>query len=275
MSSRQHLPVELRYRAIGRLEAGQRQADVARWLNVDRSVVSRLWQQFQTTQSASRRYSQGRPRATTVSEDRYVRLSARRSRTSTPTQLRAVLAAATGTQVSSTTIRRRLHEGGLYARRPAICVPLTARHRRDRLNWARMHVHWEQDQWRPVLFTDESRFALQSDSRRVYIWRESGTRFHSSLIRERATYGGGSVLVWGGISLGGRTELYVLPQGTLNAQRYRDDILEPIVRLHAAAIGNISFYRRIMRAPTQLRSSSGILKSRQLSIWSGQHARPT
>ena len=34
MTSRHHLTEELRWRAIGRLEAGQSQTEVARWLNV-------------------------------------------------------------------------------------------------------------------------------------------------------------------------------------------------------------------------------------------------
>ncbi|GFV25313.1 transposable element Tc1 transposase [Trichonephila clavipes] len=36
-----------------------------------------------------------------------------------------------------------------------------------------------------VLFTDESRFSLTGDSKRVYIWRESGTRNDPSHIVER------------------------------------------------------------------------------------------
>ncbi|GBL75839.1 hypothetical protein AVEN_155113-1 [Araneus ventricosus] len=49
MTSRHHLSEELRWRAIGRLEAGQSRTEVARWLNVSPSVVHRLWQQFLTT----------------------------------------------------------------------------------------------------------------------------------------------------------------------------------------------------------------------------------
>lgn len=56
-------------------------------------------------------------------------------------------------------------------------------------------------------------------------------------------YAGDSVLVWGEVSLGGRTDLYVLPHGILNAQRYRDDILYPIVRPYAAAIDNIFIFQ--------------------------------
>ncbi|GFV52109.1 hypothetical protein TNCV_1093261 [Trichonephila clavipes] len=41
----------LRWRAVGRLEAGQSQAKEARWLQ----VVSRLWNQFQTSGTVTRK----------------------------------------------------------------------------------------------------------------------------------------------------------------------------------------------------------------------------
>ncbi|GBM35824.1 hypothetical protein AVEN_43513-1 [Araneus ventricosus] len=113
MTSRHHLPQELRWRAIGRLEAGQSQAEVARWLNMSPSEVHRLWKQFLTTDSASRRFSQGRPTAATSVNDRYLSLCARRNSTATPSQLRSSLAAATGRLVSTSTVRRRLQEADL------------------------------------------------------------------------------------------------------------------------------------------------------------------
>lgn len=44
-------------------------------------------------------------------------------------------------------------------------------------------------------------------------------------------------MVWGGISLDGRTALHVLTRGTLTAIVYRNEILRPIVRPYAGAVG--------------------------------------
>ncbi|GFU99425.1 transposable element Tcb2 transposase [Trichonephila clavipes] len=127
---------------------------------------------------------------------------------------------------------------GLYAKRPVVCVPLNGRQRRNRLCWAREHVSWTQQQWASVLFTDESRFTMESDSGRLLIWREQRTRYHQSNIVERHSYRGGGILVWAGISLGGHTDLHVFHGGTVTGLRYRDEILDPYVRPYAAAIGN-------------------------------------
>ncbi|GFV10208.1 transposable element Tcb2 transposase [Trichonephila clavipes] len=100
-----------------------------------------------------------------------------------------------GDNVSRFTVARRLHKGDLFARRPERCFPLKVDHRRHRLQWCKEHKNWTTDQWSRVLFTDESRFSTRSDSQRVLIWREIGTRFYTSNIKERHHYGGPGVLV--------------------------------------------------------------------------------
>ena len=128
--------------------------------------------QFQETGTIVRRTRQGRPRATSTRDDRYLALTARRNRAMTSRQLSLELSLASGRTISRRTVARRLNESGLYARRPVVCVPLISTHRRARLIWCRQHVTWNPEQWVNVLFSDESRFGLQSDSRRSLIWRE-------------------------------------------------------------------------------------------------------
>ncbi|GFU67227.1 transposable element Tcb2 transposase [Trichonephila clavipes] len=214
------------------------EADAARRLNVSRSVVQRLWDQYQSEDSVSRRPVPGRTRATTPAEDRFLALSARSRRTTTVPRLVADHFQASGRRISTTTVRNRLHNAGLHARRPVVCVPLNGRQRRNRLCWAREHVSWTQQQWASVLFTDESRFTMESDSGRLLIWREQRTRYHQSNTVERHSYRGGEILVWAGISLGGHTDLHVFDGGTVTGLRYRDEFLDPYVRPYAAAIGN-------------------------------------
>ncbi|GBN66926.1 hypothetical protein AVEN_67930-1 [Araneus ventricosus] len=93
------------------------------------------------------------------------------------------------------------------------------------------------DQWATVLFTDESRFTLNTDSRRTFIWREPGSRYLSSNVLEIDHYGGVGLMVWADIMLDGRTPLHVFERGAVTGVRYRDEILEPYVRLFRGAVG--------------------------------------
>ncbi|GFV91138.1 transposable element Tcb1 transposase [Trichonephila clavipes] len=191
-SVRRHLDAFTRGRIIGKLEEG-------------RSV----------TRTAIRGFSSGRPRGTTPADDRYIVLQARRNRRQTAGEIARHTTQATGRPISRFTVARRLHGGGLFARRTVRCVPLTPAHRRRH----------------------ESRFSLSSDSHRILIWRERGSRNHPSNIIERDRYGGRGVLVWGGIMFGSRTELHIFDAGSVNGTRYCNEILLPYRRLFRGAMG--------------------------------------
>ncbi|GFW38374.1 transposable element Tcb1 transposase [Trichonephila clavipes] len=107
------------------------------------------------------------PRVTMPNEDRYLAVIAKRNRRSTLSDLSRQLSSATGMTVSSQTVYGCLGYIGLFARRPVKCVPLTATHCHLRLTWNREHAIWTQQQLSCVMFSDDFRFGLQSDSRRT------------------------------------------------------------------------------------------------------------
>ncbi|GBN53652.1 Transposable element Tcb1 transposase [Araneus ventricosus] len=202
----------------------------------------RLWHHYQRDQNASRRRGSGRRRITTTADYRYVLQCARRRRTLTARQLASQLSAAAGRTIPRQTVSRRLHEGGLFARQLVVCVTLSPAHVRARLHWVHEHGSRSPEQWGHVLFTDESRFYIQNDSRRALIWREPGTRYWAPNNVERDHYRGGGFLVWAGIATNGRTDLYVFAGGSVTAVRYIDEILHPLVRPFIAAIGTYAIF---------------------------------
>ncbi|GFX91586.1 DUF1758 domain-containing protein [Trichonephila clavipes] len=74
------------------------------------------------------------------------------------------------------------------------------------------------------------------DDKRIRIWRKQGTRNQPQNITEHHAFQGGSIMVRAGISLGYHTDLHIFKQGSVTAVRYRDEVLEPIVRLYAATV---------------------------------------
>ncbi|GFW27100.1 transposable element Tcb1 transposase [Trichonephila clavipes] len=210
MAQRKHLDDFLSGRIIGRLECGCNQLEVSEELGITQNVITKLWQLFQDYSNRNRR--------------------------STASDLSRQLSSATDTTVSRQTVYRRLGPIGLYARRPVRCVPLTATHCHLRLTSSREHALWTPQQWSCVVFSDESRFSLQSDSRRTLIWRVPGTPYHQKNIIERHRYGGVGWFVCGGIIFGSRTDLHV-QSATMTGHIYRDVILEQHVRLFRGSMG--------------------------------------
>ncbi|GFU07514.1 transposable element Tcb2 transposase [Trichonephila clavipes] len=174
----------------------------------------------------------------TPAEDRYIVLSAKRNRRTTAQQVANQFLAASGKQIFRKTVARRLRGGGLYARRPVVCVPLTRQHHTARLQWCREHHNWTEQDWACVLFSDESRFSLSSDCRRQLIWRESGTAYRPENIQEKDRYPTCSIMVWAGIMINGRMRLHVGANGTMTGQRYIYEVLLPHVRLFRDAVGD-------------------------------------
>ncbi|GFS68846.1 transposable element Tcb1 transposase [Trichonephila clavipes] len=238
MFSRHHIDDFMRGRIIGNIEEGRKITDVAREFDIAHSVVSRLWKSFKTTGMYSIRHGGGHVRSTTPAENRYIVLSAKRNRRTTAQQVANQFLAASRKQISRKTVARRLRGGGLYARRPVVCVPLTRQHHTARLQWCREHHNWTEQDWACVLFSDESRFSLSSDCRRQLIWRESGTAYRPENIQEKDRYPTCSIIEWAGIMINGRTRLHVVANGTMTGQRYIDEVLLPHVSLFRGAVGD-------------------------------------
>ncbi|GFY04248.1 transposable element Tcb1 transposase [Trichonephila clavipes] len=126
---------------------------------------------------------------------------------------------------------------GLYARVPRVYVSLSVQSRGVRLKWCREQGNLTVSDWGNVMFTDESRFALEPDDKRIRIWRKQGACNQPQNITEHHAFRGGSIMVWAGISLGFHTDLHIFKRGSVTAVWYRDEVLEPIVRLCATAGG--------------------------------------
>ncbi|GFX20845.1 HTH_Tnp_Tc3_2 domain-containing protein [Trichonephila clavipes] len=189
MSSRHHIDDFLRGRIIGKIEEGRKITHVAREFDIAHSVVSRLWKSFKTTGMCSRRHGGGRVRTQQVANQ---------------------FLAASGKQISRKTVVKRLRGGGLYARRPVVCVPLTRQHRTARLQWCREHHNWSEQDWACVLFSDERKGPI------------SDMQYHG--VGRHHDHG--------------RTSLHVVANGTMTGQRYIDEVLLPQVRLFRGAVGD-------------------------------------
>lgn len=254
-------------RAVQMVADGVTQREVAQRLGVSRSAINRMWIRHQETNAYIRRPGQGRRRVTTPRQDRYLVTCALRNRFVTARTLQNDLVNASGVRISDQTVRNRLHDDRMRARRPAMGVFLTRRHRRERLDFARDHQNWQEDQWSLVLFSDESRFTVSNNDGRRRVWRRQGERFSACTRVEVDSYGGGSVMVWAGVCLEGRTDLHVVPRGSITGIRYRDDVLEPIVRPFAAAVGDGFIFMQDNARPHTARVSMNFLEEEGIEVF--------
>ncbi|GFX75770.1 transposable element Tcb2 transposase [Trichonephila clavipes] len=107
----------------------------------------------------------------------------------------------------------------------------------------------------------ESRFSLECDTRRVLVWRDRGTRNNHAFVRERSQYRTAGWMVWGEISIGARTDLHIIRNGTLTGRRYADEILRPHVIPYAGAIGDSFVFQDDNARPHRARLVENMLEA--------------
>ncbi|UYV83554.1 hypothetical protein LAZ67_23001451, partial [Cordylochernes scorpioides] len=136
--------------------------------------------------------------------------------------------------------------------------------RRQGLEWCRARSTW-MTEWHRVVFSDESRFCLSSDSRRVRVWRRRGERSNPAAIVERPTVRQRGIMVWGAITYDSRSPLLRI-QGTMTAQRYVDDVLRPVTLPYLQGVPN-ALYQQDNARPHTARISQQALQDVQMLPW--------
>ena len=125
-----------------------------------------------------------------------------------------------GNILSADTLRRRIKETGIRCRRMRKKPRLSPAHVALRERWAMQRVHWRLQQWRRVIFTDESRFRLFRADGRIRVWREPRQELRPQHVQV-AERQGASLHVWAGISWNAKTELVFLDRN-VTANTYAD-----------------------------------------------------
>ncbi|GFX04950.1 transposable element Tcb2 transposase [Trichonephila clavipes] len=105
---------------------------------------------------------------------------------------------------------------------------MTPSHRCLRLEYCRARGNWTASEWNQVVFSDESRFNLSSDDKRVRVCKPRGERLNPAFASQRYIASTSDEIICGDIAYNTLSSL-VLLRGTMTAERYVHDILQPHV----------------------------------------------
>ncbi|UYV70054.1 hypothetical protein LAZ67_7001638 [Cordylochernes scorpioides] len=225
---------------IGLKRAGWSIRQIAADTHLGASTVHRLWRRWLEQGNVAIYRNVGATRMTSARVDRRILRQAVAAPQATCTAILQHVQDTLDHSISTRTISRRLVANGLHSCRPLRRLPLTPPNRRKRLEWCRARSTW-MTEWHRVVFSDESRFSLSSDSRRVRVWRRRGERSNPAAIVER-------------------------PTGTMTAQRYVDDVLRPVTLPYLQGVPNALYQQDNARPPTA-RISQQALQDVQMLPW--------
>lgn len=200
---------------------GKSQREIGKIVNVSQKGVRTTLIRKQQTGSNSDRKRSGRPRKTTKRVDQAIVIKSKRNRFTTAPQIASEINSSLVQPISITTVRQRLRENGLFGR-VAVKKPLLRPvNKRKRLAFARKYKDWTLDQWKSVLWTDESKFELFGTNRRRFVRRKTNEKYNPSCIAPTVKHGGGSVMVWGCFSYEGLGELFKI-DGIMRKEHYHN-----------------------------------------------------
>ena len=197
MARAKQIPKEKRAQIVISSETGHSQRKIAQILGVSQKGVRTTLVRFAETKSFPDRKRSGRPRKTTKSDNRLIQVFSKRSRLKTVPDIRAEINQTLPKPISDTKVTRRLHDVGLYGRVAAKKPLLRSANVRKRLKWGKEHNNWSIEQWKQVLWTDESKFEIFGRKRRMYCRRIFDERDALQCVKPTVKCGDGSVMVWG------------------------------------------------------------------------------
>lgn len=230
------LPTHVCHGVVALRAQGLKQVDIAAFYGITQGEVSKILKRNAETGRPTSRPRLGRPRKTTIRQDRLLIRLSTAGRTKPASTLRTEWQNDINVPVSVSLVKKRLVSAGYHSRRPLWKPKITIGHRHRRLEWARTHQRWTPAHWRHVVFSDEARFEVYRKDGRIRVRRRVEELYHECCIRLKVQAGGGGFTVWGAFHAGGKSELVVL-DGYLNHRGYLQILREkmlPFARGHFA-----------------------------------------
>lgn len=195
---------------------GMEHKDIARKLKIHRTTVLRTIKWFINFPDYYHVMPKtGRPRILDTRDARHATLMIAREEASNAVELQKK--AFQG--VSPRTIQRRLKDQGLVCRVKKKKPYLSKTAKDARRRWAMEHINWTVEDWKRVVFSDESKFQLFHSDGREYCYIKPGQTLSKRAVKKTVKHGGGRVMVWGCIMAQGVGTLHRI-NGNMDAPGY-------------------------------------------------------
>ena len=102
------------------------------------------------------------------------------------------------TPITPQTVRNVLKEAGFRSATKKKVPMLKGSHHQQRLKFAQYHENWTVEDWKRVLWTDETKINRIGSDGKVYVWKQQGESLSDQTTTPTVKHGGGNnLMVWG------------------------------------------------------------------------------
>lgn len=133
-----------------------------------------------------------------------------------------------GYACSSRTVKNVVESLGYHKRVPRRKFNIRPANKPIRLAWCYDLLHWTEEEWKRILWTDESSFSTAGFGHRPWVIRLPSEEYHPDCVDETFQQGRQSKMVWGGFCGQLKSELIFIPgKAKLDSAMYVEKVMEP------------------------------------------------
>ena len=160
------------------------------------SGIQKIFRTVKQTNSFKDRPRSGRPPKLSDRNNRTIVRMLKNKETQTATNISKALKTSHKIEVSRFTVARALKSLGYACRIKKKKPKLTEKHKKARLAFAKKYESWTSDDWKKVIWSDESKFNLLNSDGKEYYWTNRPEELTEEAVSPTLKFGGGGVMVW-------------------------------------------------------------------------------
>lgn len=184
-------------------ENGSKLHDIAKTVQRSVSTVQSIIKRCQERCCVENKARRGRPEKLNNIDKRQILRQVKKDPQVSAPKIVIDLIEAGCSKVSPDTVRRVIHKYG-YKKRVARKKPFVSlANRQKRIHFAKMYINKDEEFWKTVLFSDETKFNIMRSGGQVRVWRRRNAELCPKNMAGTVKHGGGSVTLWGYMAASG------------------------------------------------------------------------
>ena len=157
MSKREEISYQIRKLIVSACHNKLSYRVIAQKYNISKSAVEKIYKKYLLHNTVENLRGRGRKRCTTVQDDHRIVCKCRQDSTIASRNI----AETVGLNISTKTLKRRLHEAGLQCRKARRKLHISTINMEKRLAFAKRYVNMPLSFWKNIIWSDESKFELR------------------------------------------------------------------------------------------------------------------
>ena len=194
------ISLEKHQEIIHYLSKGMSIRQTAKKTSVGHSTVGRI---YKKTPNIPKNSKNGRPVKANPSTSKLLVRQFKKYELRNASQGSKYLKAYYNIDVVPQTVRNMLYKGGLKAFKKPKKPIISEKNRKKRLKWAQEHKNWTSEDWKHVVWSDETRINRFGSDSDLYGWRNPQNKLTKQDVRETSKADGGRLMVWSCITWDG------------------------------------------------------------------------